>query len=208
MDPHPHPLCMYVCVFVCVCVVSISSENSQHEFNFDFYLAFIRFLNVERFNWIARDPDSISGWPPPAPPASPCFIYPSCCDYAKWRPTLGNVWLISSFRWPDLPFPCHCKLNKQLATCSWSRFDFRYTPFSFPSLGWLHVCLAVCMPVRTFLASFFKSLVATRGRFDKRLVQIGHNFKLHFSRHLEQLNLPDRHAFGWSCWFAQLKWST
>lgn len=72
MDPHPHPLCMYVCVFVCVClcvcVVSISSENSQHEFNFDFYLAFIRFLNVERFNWIARDPDSISGWRPPAPP--------------------------------------------------------------------------------------------------------------------------------------------
>lgn len=43
-------LCQCVSVYVCVCVVSISSENSQHEFNFDFYLAFIRFLNVERFN--------------------------------------------------------------------------------------------------------------------------------------------------------------
>lgn len=142
-------------------------------------------------------------------PPLPCFIFPSCCDYAKWRPTLGNVWLISSFRCLDLPFPCHCKLNKQLATCSWSRCDFpTHRPPPHYQYPLLTPCLSSCLYVCPDIASFFKSLVATRGRFDKRLVQIGHNFKLHFSRHLEQLNLPDRHAFGWSCWFTQLKRGT
>lgn len=131
-------------VCVCVCVVSISSENSQHEFNFDFYLAFIRFLNVERFNWIARDPDSISGWPPPAPPRFSLLHLPILLWLCKVAPNVGQC--VANFIVPLAGFAFSMSLQIEQATCNLQLKSF-WLPLHLLLLPvpWLTPCLSSCL---------------------------------------------------------------